>query len=254
MTPTRDLIESFHLHFLRLLAGGRDRSAFVVKGGCNLRFFFGSVRYSEDLDLDVRRVPPATLKERVDALLGSTPLREGLEVQGIEIARCSAPKQTPTVQRWTLGLRERGRDVVVPTKIAFSRRDESGEVGYEAVDPQVLRRHRLMPVLACHYLLPAALRQEVAALAGRREAQARDLFDLGLLFSRAGREVGAYADLSPIIPAAIERAWSLSWADYRGQVVAYLDPGHAAALDSEAAWDALQIQVVSDLEAIRARA
>lgn len=49
----RQAIEVFHLIFLRAITGGPQKSHLVVKGGCNLRFFFGSVRYSQDLDLDV---------------------------------------------------------------------------------------------------------------------------------------------------------------------------------------------------------
>lgn len=46
----QEAVETFHLHFVRLLFMGRDKANYIVKGGCNLRFFFGSVRYSEDLD------------------------------------------------------------------------------------------------------------------------------------------------------------------------------------------------------------
>jgi predicted nucleotidyltransferase component of viral defense system len=66
MLSERETVELFHLHFLRLLAGGRDKSRFVLKGGCNLRFFFGSVRYSEDLDLNASGIALGALKDRVD--------------------------------------------------------------------------------------------------------------------------------------------------------------------------------------------
>ena len=45
--------EIFHLLFLERLLKVSDPRAFVVKGGANLRFFFGSPRYSENMDLDV---------------------------------------------------------------------------------------------------------------------------------------------------------------------------------------------------------
>lgn len=38
-------VESFHLQFARLLCAGPDKDCFAIKGGCNLRFFFESVRY-----------------------------------------------------------------------------------------------------------------------------------------------------------------------------------------------------------------
>lgn len=44
----RQAVEFFHLVFLRaLVSRGEDKALFALKGGCNLRFFFGSVRYSE---------------------------------------------------------------------------------------------------------------------------------------------------------------------------------------------------------------
>ena len=51
MGSDRQAVELFHLLFLRQLASGADRARIALKGGCNLRFYFGSVRYSEDLDL-----------------------------------------------------------------------------------------------------------------------------------------------------------------------------------------------------------
>ena len=48
----RKAIELFHLVFLRaLVAKNEDRGLVSLKGGCNLRFYFASVRYSEDIDL-----------------------------------------------------------------------------------------------------------------------------------------------------------------------------------------------------------
>jgi hypothetical protein len=39
----RASIEHFHLLFCRHLLSGPDRADFAIKGGCNLRFFFGSI-------------------------------------------------------------------------------------------------------------------------------------------------------------------------------------------------------------------
>jgi len=48
----RQRVELFHLVFLRaLVAKGEDKALFCLKGGCNLRFYFESIRYSEDIDL-----------------------------------------------------------------------------------------------------------------------------------------------------------------------------------------------------------
>ena len=44
--------EAVHLLILQEVANVHGGDAVVLKGGMNLRLFFGSVRYSEDMDLD----------------------------------------------------------------------------------------------------------------------------------------------------------------------------------------------------------
>lgn len=44
--------EVVHLLILEELGKLRDGKAVALKGGVNLRLFFGSLRYSEDVDLD----------------------------------------------------------------------------------------------------------------------------------------------------------------------------------------------------------
>jgi hypothetical protein len=46
-------IEIFHLLFQRAFSARVDKALFALKGGCNLRFFLKSVRYLEDMDLDI---------------------------------------------------------------------------------------------------------------------------------------------------------------------------------------------------------
>ena len=251
MWSDRQAVELFHLHFLRLLFAGRDKTNYVVKGGCNLRFFFGSLRYSEDLDLDARGIPPHALKERVDSILGSKMMGEVLESSGLELRRVSKPKQTPTTQRWKLELGTEGQELSLRTKIEFSRRDDDGESALESVDPRLLRRYQLMPILAVHYLLPTAIRQKVAALVGRRQVQARDVFDLSLLLARAGDDPPGFDDLRPQLTAAIERVWEVTHSDFKGQVIAFLEPEHAEAHGTLEAWEAMQLQVVTAMERIR---
>lgn len=61
-------IELFHVAFLDVLPKRVDRRRYILKGGANLRYFFGSLRYSEDLDLDLTDEPPWRLREKVDAI------------------------------------------------------------------------------------------------------------------------------------------------------------------------------------------
>ena len=72
MLSDRQAVELFHLQFLRLLCAGPGKDRFAIKGGCNLRFFFESVRYSEDIDLDVAELPRYALKEKINKVLKSS--------------------------------------------------------------------------------------------------------------------------------------------------------------------------------------
>ena len=47
-------VELFHLLFLDFLGRKLDKRYCVLKGGCTLRFFMKSFRYSEDMDIDVQ--------------------------------------------------------------------------------------------------------------------------------------------------------------------------------------------------------
>jgi hypothetical protein len=50
------------------------------------------------------------------------------------------------------------------------------------------------------------------------------------------------------LPEAIDRALSLSYDDYLGQVVAYLAPAEGIPFRDRVAWDAMQAEVVELLE------
>jgi len=244
----RQAIEVFHLLFLRAITSGPQKAHLVVKGGCNLRFFFGSVRYSQDLDLDVSIVAKETLRKNVDKVLAAPLLLRPLAAYGLEIQAASSPKQTDTTQRWKLALRTEGRSLPLQTKIEFSRRGEAEEFRLESVDTALAHRYRMTPPLANHYLLPAAIRQKIRALAGRTEVQARDVFDLALLFARARGKIESRAADKKMYGKAAERALAIPYDDYTAQVVAYLSPEEAEPHASREAWTAQQLQVVDTLE------
>lgn len=250
MPPSdRGAVELFHLAFLRALVGkGQDKALFAVKGGCNLRFYFGSVRYSEDIDLDVTVVAKTTLQNKVDRLLESPLVAAPLKSQGIQLTDVSAPKQTETTQRWKVGLTVAGRNAALRTKIEFSRRGKMSGTRFEVVPSEVLRPYGLTPFLATHYEAAAALAQKVDALAGRSEPQARDVFDLNLLLARVdGHEAIQKLDKARIA-AAIEHALEITYDQYAAQVVAFLDPVQRELFESRDAWNAMQNAVVSVLE------
>lgn len=239
---TREAVEIVHLAFLEQLGMRLGKDRFVIKGGCNLRFFFKSVRYSEDLDLDVDKVARGTLKKAVEQVLGGQGLRHTSSAAGIVISRFSAPKQTETTQRWKLGLEIEGTPA--HTKIEFSRRGLSGATEFGPADPVLTARHGLAPLLATHYTRKAAIQQKVNALIGRAEPQARDVFDLNLLLAGGAHSV-------PLTPAqrdkVSERALALGFDAFRSQVVAYLEPGLQEQYGSPDIWDQIVLTVIEGL-------
>ena len=242
-------IERFHLSFLAHLTRGTDKRAFVLKGGCNLRFFHHSIRYSEDMDLDVEDLDEHVLRDRVRAILASRSFAQALESRGMRIEHVTEHKQTPTVQRWKLGLLTERGERPLPTKIEFSRRgiDEGAEFG--SVDQALVGAHGLAPFMVSHYGAAAALKQKVGALAHRTETQARDVFDVHhLLASGAPRE--AIAEIDPrTLEQARSRAAAIDFAVFKSQVLAYLQPDDQARYDAPDVWDTLVLEVLESLEA-----
>jgi hypothetical protein len=225
-----------------------DRAAWVVKGGVNLRAWFGSLRYSEDMDVDVFGLSAHALREKMDKLLLSPVLRETLASQGLELARSSKPKQTETTQRWKFELRAEGLALPLHTRIEFSRRGASEEHRLEPVRPEIVRPYGLQAPAVNHYVARAAARQKIRALATRKETQARDVWDLELLIRTTG------ADGSPFLPedrrevtTALERAIELPFDAYRSQVVPYLEPEHQATYGKRDAWERIRELVVERL-------
>jgi predicted nucleotidyltransferase component of viral defense system len=249
----RQGVEMFHLVFMRaLLAKGEDKGLIALKGGCNLRFYFSSVRYSEDIDFDVVVIAKGTLKNKVERLLASPLVTAPLKAKGIRLADVSAPKQTDTTQRWKIGLDVEGVHSPLRTKVEFSRRDTLEGSAFEPVQRELLRPYGLTQVLATHYSAHFAIAQKIHALAARTETQARDVFDLDLLLARPETERLVLTEpQKQWLPEAIERAMAISFDDYRSKVVSYLDPDQAELYESKAAWNTMQDQVVARLEALQ---
>jgi predicted nucleotidyltransferase component of viral defense system len=249
----RQAVEMFHLVFLRaLVSKGEDKALLALKGGCNLRFFFGSVRYSDDMDLDVVVMSKETLKRKVERLLVSPLVLAPLRSRGLEVAEHSSPKQTDTTQRWKIGLRVPDHEFLIRTKVEFSRRDALEEAHYEAAPREVLAPYALTPLLATHYTAQAAVAQKIHALAGRTEPQARDVFDLSLLLARTETaSMTLRREQEKWVPAAIENAMSLSFDDYCAKVVAFLDIAQAQLYQSREVWEAMQAEVVARLQAFQ---
>ena len=222
-------IEAFHLVFLQVFVTGSRRERCILKGGTNLRYFFNSVRYSNDIDLDVDAPANWQLEQAVDAALSSSPLVKTLQAAGIAIepGSVSKPKQTPTTHRWRLGLIEpgvRGSEAARTTIEFSSLEDGSGDHKFAAVPAAVVRPYGVLAPTVAHYRLGAALEQKVAALAERSQTKARDVFDLDLLFRLYAREATPPPLSAPKAELAAERGLALTDDDFEVQVVPFLDP------------------------------
>ncbi len=250
MWTERQAIEIFHLHFLRSFSARVDKALFALKGGCNLRFYHRSIRYSEDMDLDIRTMAPATLRSNVETVLAANSFRQALRAQQLELAGFSSPKQTQTTQRWKIRLRLLTPQATIPTKIEFSRRALDQGLALAAVEPELIRAYRMYPVLVQHYGAAAAFAQKISALAQRTQTQARDIFDLKLLVDGGAAATPLRKAQLEQLPRAIDNAMSIGFEEFVGQVVAFLEPEHQAEFGDRASWETLQEQVVDTLRGL----
>lgn len=240
-------IEFFHLAFLEVLSKRLEPSRYVLKGGANLRYFFGSARYSEDIDLDLTRPLPGDLERKVGGILESRTLALLLRSGGLEIAGFTAPKQTETTRRWKVSVTGSGEEV--RTRIEFSGRENDGAYRLDRLPIEVAARYALPAPSAQHYGIEAATAQKVLALAGRSETQARDVFDLDLLLRRRAISPGEVD--AGVLTEAAERAFELPFDAYRDQVLAFLEPEVLELYDGTEAWERMQTAVAGALEAAR---
>ena len=246
------LREIFHLVFLMALVRSVPLSTFALKGGVNLRFFFGSIRYSEDMDIDVSGLAVNVLSEKVMKVLKSPGLADTLRTFGVDdlqLPDMTRAKQTETVQRFKIGLlTSAGEDFA--TKIEFSRRGLDEGIRAESISADVLAAYRMPPIIIPHYVARSAALQKVRALFSRAQPQARDIFDLYQLSSQP--EV-LEADLGQgLAPSAARRTrdtiYSLSYQQYRDTVVSFLGPEDRMVYDSPQVWDEIRLRVLAMFE------
>lgn len=250
MYTDRQLREVFHFCFLERLLKLTDPRLYALKGGVNLRFYFHSPRYSEDMDLDVFAGNVETLKKNGYKILADAGFQRSLRVYGIEALDINDPgkaKQTHTTQRFRLGLiTEAGQRL--PTKIEFSRRDHAeADLPVELIDPELARAYRKLSFRVQHYSGEYAALQKVKALYGRNVTQARDVFDLTVLHA------GGYVDPERIRRSftaqqrqqACECVMALSFADFSGQVLEYLPEEEQTRYNSPTTWEQRQDEIIS---------
>jgi len=244
---SRQSVELFHLLFLSQLVRKLDKRFYALKGGGNLRFFFKSPRYSEDIDLDVQSISVTLLRKRINHILDSKPFRDILQVRDIEIEHITEHKQTETTQRWKLGLIVSHQEKPLPTKIEFSRRGLDKHVKFEPISPEVIRTYDLPLILVNHYPAETTCIQKIRALISRKTAQARDVFDLYLLLASRVEKVDLPDKLRSKINEVKENIFSMDFVIFKSQVISYLEPEDQSGFDSKEVWDNIRLHVVEAL-------
>lgn len=246
--------EIFHLEFLRWLIRALPADCYVLKGGVNLRLFFRSIRYSEDMDLDVTGVGVERVKKTVTDILSARGFSDSLKSFGIE--RVVPPdmtkaKQTETTQRFKIHLwTSAGEDLF--TKVEFSRRGFKGEALVEPVAASILRSYKMAPLLVPHYDAASAVGQKIQALAQRSILQARDVFDLFVLSSQYdATQPKALRVGKAVLKTAADHVFLVDFPQFRDTVVAYLGADDQKAYSSPAVWDDIQLKTADFLEELK---
>jgi len=248
------LREVFHLEFLRWLGRKIRPNCYAIKGGANLRFFFKSFRYSEDVDLDVRDIKRDVLKEAVMHILNATSFHDNLRPFGVE--RIIPPditkaKQTETTQRFKAHIMTyAGEDLF--SKIEFSRRGFTGEVTVQPIDDMILRTYGLAPLVIPHYGVGGAILQKIHALSTRTIVQPRDIFDLYILSPQYDPTKTKEIRLENVTIAKVcQNIFEVEFIQFRDTVISYLSHEDRAMYNSEAVWDELKLKVSSFIEGFR---
>ena len=240
------LVEFLHLAFLQVLPTHVRPADYIVTGGANLRLFFGSRRRSQDIDLDYAGSGFWRVEERVDAALRSRAFRGLVSVAGFAVVDLTKPKQTDTTRRWKFAVQS--GSARLHSKIEFSNRSaRDREVALELARADVGRAAGIRAVKANHYLAPAAIRQKIHVLGGRRHTEPRDVFDLDFLVAA---HTGAlrHGDVpSPLAARAAHAARSIPYEAYRELVVDFLEEEFVAIYDRRDAWDEMVARVAGFL-------
>lgn len=246
------LRELFHIEFLRWMSGKIKTDNYALKGGANLRLFFKSIRYSEDMDLDIREIIVGNLKALAMKILLSPSFNDTLRPFGIERIippDISKAKQTETTQRFKIHLiTSSGEDLF--TKIEFSRRGFKDKAVVEPVSDNILRAYKMTPLLVSHYDIQSAVAQKIGALAGRSIIQARDIFDLYMLSSQYTPKKTDILDKNRLTKAH-DNIFEISFAQFRDSVLSYLNPEDRASYESADSWDEIKLRTANFIAELR---
>jgi predicted nucleotidyltransferase component of viral defense system len=250
------LVGIFHLEFLRWLSKKVNPDYYTLKGGVNLRFFYKSVRYSEDLDLDVRIIRSDILRNKVMWILESNVFQNNLKPFGIEKIippNIEKAKQTQTTQRFKVHLLT-PRDEDFLTKIEFSRRKPLplNEIKIETVSGAILHEYKAAPLLVPHYATAAAVLQKIEALITRRITEIRDIFDIYVLSPQLEPADRKKIKLNPEkIKKAEEIILKAGFREFRDKVISYLPKEEQKIYGFPSVWDEIKLKTIYLLQELK---
>lgn len=253
--------EAVHITLLaRLLA--RVPDGLRLKGGVNLRLFFDSPRYSEDMDLDAdprHGRDPLKLLSILDEIVTDKPYKRFLERLGITDVVPNAQQE---------GAGKSGVKFKFQIHNAATRLDTKVEVSFRGTSPARwaptstvpaarLQPYGVPPFHVHRYEHAAAAAQKVNALATRSQTQARDIFDLFLLLDQVrfpGTVTPALRRIRAVhtnarLAEAYDRCLRATDDQFRDQVGAYLLEDDRTELEPR--WDEMRLGVAEALDLAR---
>ena len=239
--------EVFHLVFLRQFIKRIRLNTYALKDGCSLRFFFNSIRYSEDMGIDIQNIEIYKLKKIVIDILQSKTFQIALkpfQIDTIIPPNVETAKQTETVQRFKIHLlTSAGIDLF--TKIEFSKRKLEDKKELSSVNENILYSYKQAPLIISHYQIEMAMKQKISALMNRASPQARDVFDMYTLYTQVQK-----SNLNELIksfsPKELKRAeeiiFSINYEMFRDAVCSYLSDADRAYYDKPQMWESIQLK------------
>lgn len=243
--------EIFHLEFLRWFGEKTKSEYYALKGGMNLRFFYNSFRYSQDMDLNAHIIRVDVLQDKVMQVLESSSFQDNLKPFGIDDIippDITKAKQTETTQRFKVHLITANKEDLF-TKIEFSPRRFKNNIKIETVSNAILREYKITPLLVPHYDIISTVSQKLKALSARTIIQPRDIFDLYILSTQFEPSERKKIKLSKAkINQAYENIFKISFEQFKDTVIAYLPKKDQRVYNSRDLWDEIKLKTSHFIE------
>ena len=119
----------------------------------------------------------------------------------------------------------------------------------ERIDSHIAATYQKLPFLFQHYTLSAAIAQKIHALAHRTVTQTRDLFDLYILKLQSTNEEKIKIP-KEVVQTALKNIESLSYEDFKGHVINFLDLEHQKQFGNQNQWKTTLLETSKMLKSL----